>query len=489
MQQKIRTRFAPSPTGYLHVGGARTALYSWLFAKAKGGDFILRVEDTDQARSTKESLDMVLSDLKWLGFDWQEGPEVGGECGPYFQSERKEIYKEHADRLLKDGKAFYCFCTDEDLEAKKEKAKAEGKSPVYDGTCRSLSLEEAEKKLAAGEKGAVRFKVPQAEEFVHHDVVRGEVRWPQDMVGDFVILRSNGMPVYNFCCAVDDALMNITHVFRAEEHLNNTLRQIMLYEAFNYPLPKFGHLSIILGEDKKKLSKRHGATSVNEYKEQGFTKEALINYLLLLGWSSPSESEIMEMSQMLEEFDMDRFKSSAAVFDEAKLKWMNATHLRAFSTEKLWALVSEVLTKNGINVSAESTWQDPKWQEKALELYKVRMETLLDAVTPFKYLSEASFEVAEAGAETMTWEKSLEVVSTWKALVAEKSEEFLSVEQFEEIQKQVQAKADVKGKNLFMPIRVAVVGVPQGADLKDLVPLIPRDKLLERAEKVIASVK
>lgn len=488
MQQKIRTRFAPSPTGYLHVGGARTALYSWLFAKAKGGDFILRVEDTDQARSTKESLDMVLSDLKWLGFDWQEGPEVGGECGPYFQSERKEIYREHADRLLKSGKAFYCFCTDEELEAKKEKAKAEGRSPVYDGTCRGISLEEAEKRLAAGEKGAVRFKVPQAEEFIHHDVVRGEVRWPQDMVGDFVILRSNGMPVYNFCCAVDDALMNITHVFRAEEHLNNTLRQIMLYEAFSYPLPKFGHLSIILGEDKKKLSKRHGATSVNEYKEQGFTKEALINYLLLLGWSSPSESEIMEMSQMLEEFDMDRFKSSAAVFDEAKLKWMNASHLRSFSTEKLWALVSEVLSKNGIDVSAESTWQDPQWQEKALELYKVRMETLLDAVAPFKYLSEASFEITEAGADTMTWEKSLQVVSTWKDLVAEKSEEFLSVEQFEEIQKQVQAKAEVKGKNLFMPIRVAVVGVPQGADLKDLVPLIPRDKLLERAEKVIASV-
>ena len=208
-----------------------------MFAKAKGGDFILRVEDTDQARSTKESLDMVLSDLKWLGFDWQEGPEVGGECGPYFQSERKEIYKEHADRLLKDGKAFYCFCTDEDLETKKEKAKAEGKSPVYDGTCRSLSLEEAEKKLAAGEKGAVRFKVPQAEEFVHHDVVRGEVRWPQDMVGDFVILRSNGMPVYNFCCAVDDALMNITHVFRAEEHLNNTLRQIMLLSLIHISEP------------------------------------------------------------------------------------------------------------------------------------------------------------------------------------------------------------------------------------------------------------
>lgn len=487
MAEKVRTRFAPSPTGYLHVGGARTALYSWLYAKATGGDFIVRVEDTDQARSTEESLKMVLSDLKWLGMDWDEGPEVGGDYGPYKQSERKSIYQEHADRLLKDGRAFHCFCSDEELEAKKEKAMKEGLNPHYDGTCRDLDKADVEKRLAAGEKAVVRFKVPKVEEYIHHDIVRGEVRWPADMVGDFVVIRSNGMPVYNFCCAIDDALMDITHVLRAEEHLNNSLRQIMLYEAFSYPLPKFGHLSIILGEDKKKLSKRHGATSVHEYKEKGYLQEALNNFLTLLGWSSPKGDEVMSLEEILAQFDIDRFKAASAVFDEAKMKWMNATHLRALPNQELWGRVSEFLKSEGLDPAKEEAWQDIDWQSRALELYKPRMETLKDAIANFTFLSEEKFEISEKGADALTWDSSKAVVEKWKELLSDTNKDFISSEEFGEMQNQVKESCGVKGKHLFMPLRVAAIGVPSGADLTELVPLIPRENLIKRAEKVITA--
>lgn len=485
MAEKIRTRFAPSPTGYLHVGGARTALYSWLYAKATGGEFILRVEDTDEARSTQESLDMVLSDLKWLGLDWQEGPEVGGDFGPYKQSERKAIYAEHADRLLKDGKAYHCFCSDELLEQKKEQAKKENKPTHYDGTCRGLDKAEVEKRLAAGEKAVVRFKVPKVEEYILHDLVRGEVKFPSDMVGDFVILRSSGMPVYNFCCAIDDALMNITHVLRAEEHLNNTLRQIMLYEAFSYPLPKFGHLSIILGEDKKKLSKRHGATSVNEYKERGYMPEAMNNFLTLLGWGNQDGEEIMSLEEITAKFGLDRFKSAAAVFDEDKLKWMNATHLRKLSNEDLWKRIQPFLLEEGLDVSKEATWQSTEWQNRALELYKSRMETLRDATANFKFLSEEKFEISEKAADALSWESTKPVIEKWVSVLKSKSEDFVSSEDFDAIQNQVKDECGVKGKFLFMPIRVAVIGVPSGAELKDLVPLIQRENLIKRAENVL----
>lgn len=482
MAEKVRTRFAPSPTGYLHVGGARTALYSWLYARAKGGEFVLRVEDTDEARSTQESLDMVLSDLEWLGLDWDEGPKKEGDYGPYKQSERKSIYREHADRLLADGRAFHCFCSDEELEKKKELAMKEGRHPHYDGSCRNISKEEAEKRIEAGESAVVRFKVPKVEEYVLHDLVRGEVRFPADMIGDFVILRSSGMPVYNFCCAVDDALMNITHVLRAEEHLNNTLRQIMLYEAFSYPLPKFGHLSIILGEDKKKLSKRHGATSVHEYAENGYLKGALINFLALLGWSSPNGDEVMSLEEIKKQFDLDRLKSASAVFDEAKMKWMNATHLRALPNKELWELVSASLQKDGIDVDKEATWASEDWQNRALELYKPRMETLKDATEHFRFLSQGSFTISEKGAESLTWESSKAVVEKWIELVKASGSKFISTEEFNELQNQVKEACEVKGKFLFMPIRTAAIGVPSGADLNELVPLISCEDLLKRAE-------
>jgi glutamyl-tRNA synthetase len=287
----VRVRFAPSPTGYLHIGGARTAMYNYLFAKAMGGKYILRIEDTDLERSKREFEDSQIGDLKWLGLVHDEGPDVGGEYGPYRQSERGHIYASWAQKLIDTEHAYYCFCSEEELTAKKELANLEKRAPHYDGKCRNLSLDEATSRLAAGEEAVIRFKAPR-KAYVFNDHVRGRVVFPEGMVGDFVVMRANGVPVYNYAVVVDDASMKISHVIRAEEHLPNTLRQLMLYEAFNETPPEFAHVSLLIGEDRQKLSKRHGATSVNMYKDMNYLPDALLNYLLLLGWSHPEDKDV-----------------------------------------------------------------------------------------------------------------------------------------------------------------------------------------------------
>ena len=478
-QDKVRVRFAPSPTGYLHVGGARTALYSYLYACRTGGSFILRVEDTDQERSTEESMHMQLGDLKWLGLDWAEGPQVGGDLGPYRQSERMDIYKEYAEKLLESGKAYYCFMTDEELEAERELNKEKGiqhiKSPFRD-----MSLKGAREKIEAGESAVVRFKTPESKtDYVLTDIVRGEVTFPSDMVGDFVLLRSDGMPVYNFCCVIDDALMKMTHVLRAEEHLPNTLRQMMIYEALGFDLPKFGHLSIILGEDKQKLSKRHGATSIKEYADNGYLPEAMNNFLALLGWSSPNGDELLSMAQLKEQFDLDRLNASPAVFDETKLKWMNGQHLRELSHEELWGRVKAFLDKEGIAVDGDSQWQD-----KALGTFKTRAETLSELAEMFRPLDSTNFKVDESANEALGWEETRSVVEKWIELMEAHASEAVSEEDFSQYQNTIKESCGVKGKKLFMPIRVAIIGKPHGAELKELVPLMTKTELLKRAKDV-----
>jgi len=482
----VRVRFAPSPTGYLHVGGARTALYCYLFAKKNNGKFILRVEDTDQERSTAESLRMQLSDIKWLGLKYDEGVDPDtlrdfGPYGPYRQSERLSIYREHADKLLKDGRAYYCFLTDEEITQQREAATKAGRPPQVNSPYRNMPIKEAEAKITAGEKAVVRFKVPDlAREYVFTDLVRGEVKFPSDMVGDFVCLRSGGMPVYNFCCTIDDALMKMTHVLRAEEHLSNTLRQMMLYEAFDYPLPQFGHMSIILGSDRQKLSKRHGATSVNEYREKGYLPEAMNNFIALLGWSSPKGQEILSMSEMIEQFSTDRLNPAAAMFDEVKLKWLNAQHLRALPHDELWRLLEPQFDNAGLELPTDTEWRD-----QSLSLFKTSMETLLDAVELYRPLSKSKFEIFDEAKDTLAWPTTKAVVSKWKELVAGVSEKFMSEAQFLAIQDQVKAECKVKGKELFMPIRVAILGKPHGAELKILIPLLQKEILIERADAVL----
>lgn len=485
----VRVRFAPSPTGYLHVGGARTALYCYLFARKHQGQFILRIEDTDQERSTEESMRMQISDIKWLGYSYDEGVDATtlkdfGPYAPYRQSQRLSIYREHADQLLRSGRAYYCFLTDAEIEVQRAASIKAGRPPQVNSPYRDMSIKEAEKKLAAGEKAVVRFKVPDlSREYSFVDLVRGEVKFPSDMVGDFVCLRSGGMPVYNFCCVVDDALMKMTHVLRAEEHLSNTLRQMMLYEAFAYELPKFGHLSIILGGDRQKLSKRHGATSIHEYAEKGYLPEAINNFIALLGWSSPAGQEILSLDEMISQFSTDRLNSAAAVFDEVKLKWMNAQYLRKLSHHDLWSRLIPFFAKAGLDLPT-----DPDWQDRSLEVFKTSMTVLPDAVELYLPLSKSAMIVHEESKEVLNWVTSKAVINEWKNQVAQVSDKYLSEAQFMAIQDAVKVNCKVKGKELFMPIRVAVVGKPHGAELKILVPLIEKTILLKRADSILSKL-
>jgi nondiscriminating glutamyl-tRNA synthetase len=482
--RKVRVRFAPSPTGYLHVGGARTALYNYLYAKHTGGDFILRIEDTDLERSTDESMRMQIQDLKWLDLPWQEGPnpetlEDMGPHGPYRQSRRKQIYMEHAERLVAKGQAYYDFRTDEELEAIKEQAIKEGRSAQVETPVNLVSPEEAKKRIAAGEKAAIRFKVREKRDYVLQDLVRGEVVFPSDMVGDFVCIRSNGMPVYNFCCTIDDALMEITHVFRAEEHLSNTLRQMMLYEAFGYELPQFGHLSFILGPDRQKLSKRHGATSCHDYQEKGYLPEALNNFILLSGWSSPKGQEIMTREEMIEQFTYERFNPAPAVFDNVKLDWMNSMYLRALPHEELWRRVEPFLKRAGLELPMAA---DAGWRDQALSTFKPYMATLADVEKLFLPLSDAKYAIGEEAKEVLGWAESVKVWQAWRSELEKHPADRVSEAEFGAIQDRVKEAVGVKGKHLFMPIRVAVIGQPQGAELKILVPLLPKSSLLSRVD-------
>ncbi len=484
---EFRVRFAPSPTGYLHVGGARTALYNYLFAKKNNGKFILRIEDTDAERSSEESLRGMIDDLVWLGLKWDEGVDPVtlkdmGSFHPYRQSQRLQIYQEVAQQLLKEGKAYYCFLTDEEIEKQRQELLAEGGQPHIKSPYQNWSYEQALTHKMAGHRGVVRFKTQGLnKDYLLQDLIRGEVRFPSDMVGDFVLLRSDGMPVYNFCCVVDDHMMKMSHILRAEEHLPNTLRQMMIYEAMNWSLPKFGHLSLILDDDRQKLSKRKGAVACGQFKESGYLPEAILNFILLLGWSHPEEKEILSVEDMIQAFTTERFHLSGAIFDRVKLKWMNSMHLRAKSDRELWGLIVPFLDQAKVPYQA-----DIEWQNKSVQVFKNYMEVLTDAVGLYQQLDDQSFQIHEDAQEALGWESTRVVLNTWKELIQNTNKDFLTEEEFLKIQDEVKVKANVKGKNLFMPIRVAVIGKPHGTELKILVPLLQTSSLIDRVSQVIA---
>jgi glutamyl-tRNA synthetase len=473
MSEQVRVRFAPSPTGYLHVGGARTALFNWLYARKTGGKFILRIEDTDVERSTQEAVDGLLRDMKWLGLNWDEGPGVDGPHGPYYQSQRLEIYHRYARRLVENGAAYPCFCSEEELEAKRQKAEEEHRSLHYDGTCRRLSKEEADRRVAAGEPHVIRVKVPE-KDYVLEDMVRGRVEWKAETLGDFIILRSSGMPVYNFCVVVDDADMQISHVVRAEEHLTNTHRQLILYEALGITPPIFAHASLILGEDKTKLSKRHGATSVGQYAEDGFLPEAMINFLALLGWNEGNDREIYSVEELKECFALDRISKSPGVFDHAKLTWMNGQHLRAMPVEKLVPLVEPILKKE---MPGESRLQCPEILHKLVELIQIKMNVLNDAVDVARSFLQASAPENEEAAAMIATEKS-------QKLFAALAEEFSKCEWvrdgYNAAIKAAGKAAEAKGKDLYMPIRVKITGTCHGPDLVGILDVLGRDEVVSR---------
>ncbi len=475
MENKIRVRFAPSPTGHLHVGGARTALFNFLYARKNNGKFILRVEDTDLERSTKESEEMVLNDLKWLNLEWDEGPDIGGEFGPYRQSERLELYKKYAYKLLEEGKAYRCFCTDEELEEIRKKAEEEKRPPHYDRRCLRLSKKEIEEKIKAGIPYTIRFKVPE-KDYILYDLVRGKVEWKSGVLGDFVILRSNGMPVYNFCVVIDDYLMKISHVIRAEEHLPNTLRQLMLYEALGFKAPKFAHVSLILGKDRSKLSKRHGATSVSQFKKEGYLPEAMTNYLALLGWNDGTDREEFTLKELIEKFSIKRVSKSPAVFDIDKLNWINSLHIKKLTDEKYLELSKEFVIE-AYPFLEKVYSKNNEWILKVINMVKKGLTTLKEIPREISFLFEYKpWEEDEIISLFKNDEKQLESA----LLIAEKLSKLdkITVENLWEKVNEAK-KEGYKGKYLFHPLRVVISGKNSGPEIDVLIESIVEGKGIE----------
>ncbi|OAY85606.1 Glutamate--tRNA ligase, chloroplastic/mitochondrial [Ananas comosus] len=471
-QGEVRVRFAPSPTGNLHVGGARTALFNYLFARSKGGRFILRIEDTDLERSTRKSEEAMLHDLSWLGLDWDEGPGVGGDYGPYRQSERNFLYKQYAEKLLDSGAVYRCFCSNEELEQMKETAKRLQLPPVYTGKWATAPENEIEEELVKGTPYTYRFRVPEEGTLKINDLIRGEVSWSLDTLGDFVIMRSNGQPVYNFCVTVDDATMRISHVIRAEEHLPNTLRQALIYNALGFPVPSFAHVSLILAPDRSKLSKRHGATSVGQFREMGYLPQAMVNYLALLGWGDGTENEFFTIDQLVEKFSIDRVNKSGAIFDPTKLRWMNGQHLRSLPLDELIEIFGDQWKRTGILVESEGTFV-----KDATELLKDGIDLITDADTAlsnllsYPVLSTLSSDEGKPIVQDKLSEVAASLISAYDSgELREALEEGHAgwqkwVKSFGKLLKR-------KGKSLFMPLRVLLTGKLHGPDMGGSIVLI-----------------
>jgi nondiscriminating glutamyl-tRNA synthetase len=468
-KKEVRVRFAPSPTGYLHVGGARTAIFNWLFARHTGGAFVLRIEDTDAERSSGESEASLLEDLRWLGLDWDEGPETGGPHAPYRQSERLDLYRAAADDLIARGLAYPCFCTDADLERKREAATAAGRATHYDGTCRDLSPAQVAARRKDGIPETVRFKVP-AEVVSFDDAVRGPIDLDTDMVGDFVIIRSNALPTYNFAATCDDRDMRITHVIRGEEHLPNTLRQMLVYNALGARPPVFAHVPLILAEDRSKLSKRHGASSVGELRSQGYLPSAAVNYLVLLGWSHPREKEVLSLDELIETFTIKRINKSAAVFDPKKLAWMNGQHLRALDSDAVFDVAEPFLPS-----WLPERYDKPERRE-IVAILRDRLDVLSALEEQTRIFRDDVAPDAEA-AELLATEGARAVTSALTARLRD-ANEAITPDAFNAMIKDTGTALGVKGKDLYFPIRAAITGSVHGPDLARVASVKGRDSVL-----------
>ena len=481
--EKIRVRFAPSPTGLLHVGNARTALYNWLFARRSQGDFLLRIEDTDVERSEERYEAQLIEDLRWLGLDWDEGPEGPGRpekggVGPYRQSQRLDIYYECTEKLLAEDKAYRCFCTAEELEAERARAVAEHRPQVYSGHCRSLSARDIKKYLANGKPFAVRLKIGE-EPLRFHDLVRGDVEFAAEAVSDPILVRSGrfgeqGMPVYNYVVTVDDALMGITHVIRGDDHISNTPKQVAIYNAFGWKIPKFAHLSTILGADRERLSKRHGATSISSFRQMGYLPEALVNYLALLGWGAEDgKTETFTLDELTQAFSLERVTPSPAVFDFDKLNWLNRHYLKQISPGRLAALSWEYF---GGLLPEKSDVPDPVlvWFLQMVSLFAPTVDHLdqLPAKTAFLWgfdpelartLPENAEVLAADSARTVLGE-----LASWSRAHSG----HVTPDVFKNWMHEIKNAAGVKGKELYHPVRIAITGTHSGREFDKLLPLI-----------------
>ncbi|MBN3033830.1 MAG: glutamate--tRNA ligase [Candidatus Saganbacteria bacterium] len=475
----VRVRFAPSPTGALHIGGARTALFNWLFARHLNGKFILRIEDTDRERSTLEANKAIFHGLEWLGIDWDEGPNTGGPFGPYYQTERLALHQKYAQQLVDEGKAYYCFCTAEELAQRRKEAEARKEAPRYDGTCRKRSAEELKAKLAAGTPYVIRFRLPPVGETAVDDLVRGRVVFQNEVLDDFVILKSDGFPTYNFACVVDDHLMEISHVIRGDDHLSNTPRQILLYQAFGWALPKFAHLPMILGRDKARLSKRHGATSVIEYNGLGYLPEAMINYIARLGWGH-GDQEVFSRQELIEFFSLDGVTKNPAVFDMEKLKWLNGQYIRKLLPERLFDLCEPLL------IDAYGR-HDLAYMKKVVAVFQDRLVLIPEIVGLSAYFFKDDFEYDPKAAEKHFKTANAKVIlTTLKDRLA--ALEPFAKEKIEPVFKTLAEEMKLKLGAVIHPCRLALSGRAETPPMYDVVAILGKEKVGARLDKAIAAL-
>jgi nondiscriminating glutamyl-tRNA synthetase len=470
MSNHVRVRYAPSPTGHLHIGGARTALFDYLVARHEGGKFIIRFEDTDQSRHVESGVESQLAGLRWLGVDWDESVDIGGPYAPYRQMERLDLYEPYIKRLLKEGNAYYCYCSEEELEKEREEQEAQGEMPSYSGRCRHLTAEKIKQYEDDGRKPTIRFRVAENRMISFVDRIREQVEFESGGIGDFIIVRPDGIPTYNCAVVLDDHLMDITHVIRGEEHLSNTPRQILLYEALGFPIPQFAHLSLILNQDRKKMSKRDESIMqfIEQYREQGYLPEAVLNFIVLLGWSPGGEEEI---------FTKERLAKSPAVFDTEKLKWMNNQYMKKADPELVAGLAIPHLQKAGL--LAQSLDAPTRlWATELIALYQEQLSYAAEIVELTSVFFEQDVVFNEEAKLELAGEHVPVVLHSFRRLVEES--EVYTPEVIGALLKGVQAETGFKGKQLFMPIRIALTGQMHGRDLNRTLYLLGKDKVLNR---------
>ena len=486
MEKPVRVRFAPSPTGPFHIGGARSALFNWLLARQTGGKLILRIEDTDIERSSKESEENIKDALRWLGLDWDEGIDIGGEYGPYRQTERLDIYSRYTEELLSKGQAYYCYCSETVLEEERQRLMEKGETPLYSGRCRHLTAEERAKYEAEGCKPVVRFRVPEGEVITFQDLVRGQVSFESDGVGDFVIVKSDGIPVYNYAVVIDDATMQITHVVRGEEHLSNTPRQLLIYKALTFNPPEFAHISLILGQDRTKMSKRHGATAIEQYQNKGYLPAGLINFLALLGWSPASEQEFFTLDELVQNFSLERVAKNPAVFDTDKLNWINSHYLKQLSIAQLTDMAIPHLLESGFITEAD-TREQRAWLEEIVETVKDYLSFVGQITEHVGVFFDDSPEFEND--EVMELLRSAEIPQVMEAFKDKvMTAPVLDAPSVKALLKTITKELTLGGKKVFMPIRIALTGKAHGPDLDRIVAILGRERTVQRINTMLTKI-
>ncbi len=482
MSKNVRVRIAPSPTGYLHLGLARTALFNWLFAKHSNGTFILRVDDTDVKRSTDESLSNIIDSFQWLGIDFDEGYGIGGDLGPYAQSERLDVYSEYTQKLLETGAAYHCYCTKEELDEERERAIEQRNPYIYSGKCRNLTSEERKKYEAEGRKPSVRLRIDDKLITVH-DLVKGDVEFKTGILGDFIIVRPNGMPMYNYASAIDDITMNISHIIRADEHLANTPKQILIYQALNCPLPEFAHVPLVLGKQGEKLSKRHGATSVEEYRKQGYVPEAMINYLVRLGWSYDDQEEVFSVDELIEKFTLDRVGKSGGIFDQQKLLWLNGEYITKMDIDTRTKAVIPFLREAGL-LDEDISEEKYEWIKDVVTAVGDRLKTLTQIVD---YAGSFFVDKLEYDEKAVQQRLKKDYVPQ---MLEELKTRLRTAEPFDEanLEEVIRAFAEESGlsaSKIIHPLRVALTGKSVGPGIFETVALLGREKAIQRLDEGI----